>query len=302
MDGSFFLHPGLSPFWGMLWGFLMSEAQRRAEMRGEAFVFNLLTTERNPALPLPEMLTRSIQAEQVHAVIGIGLELPVAHWLRQRQIPHAVFAGYGDATVRLDGVRVVREGVRDLAAKGCRRIALWRPVTAFRPMDLEFIVHPEEIGAFTETLHECGLEMDPRQVRQTLHLLTGEGRQTTLTHQEQGYLLATEVFTHTEPEKTRPDGIVITDDMMTWGVIAALNRLGLVVGRDIQIATHANKGSRVLFGYEDALTRIEANPEAIVTTLFELLDGLQEGTVAPGTIVDLPPSRCDRVMLPPREE
>jgi DNA-binding LacI/PurR family transcriptional regulator len=293
MDGSFFLHPGLSPFWGLLWGFLQSEARKRSQPRGEDFTFHLITGEAGGGLPLPDLLARGILAGQVHAVVGIGLETAVTRWLHQRGIPHVVFAAYGDATVRLDGTAVVREGVYALAEQGCRRIALWRPVTPFRATSLEYMVHPEEIGAFTEALHQKGLPLVPRQVRQTLHLIAGEDQQTTLTHQEQGYLLATEVFTDPDGDPARPDGIVLTDDMMTWGVVAALNRLGVAVGGDVKIATHANRGSRVLFGYEDVLTRIEADPEAVVTTLFDLLDGLQDGTVARGTVVDLEPRRAD---------
>jgi DNA-binding LacI/PurR family transcriptional regulator len=287
MDEMYFRAPGISPFWTILWGLLVHEAENRAESRDEAFSFHLVTAEQATEAPLPEMLARSIQSGQVHGVLGIGLTERVAGWLRSCKVPTVVFAGPGDYMVRLDGTAVIRQGVYALADKGCQRIALWRPVTAFRTTSLEFIVHPEEIGAFTEALHECGLTLIPRQVRQTLHLLTGEEPKTTLTHQEQGYLLATEVFTAPEADKERPEGIVITDDMMTWGVITALNRLGVRVGTDVQIATHSNKGSRVLFGYEDIITEIQVDPEEIARTMFRLLDEALDGSATPEVTVDL---------------
>jgi DNA-binding LacI/PurR family transcriptional regulator len=286
MDEVFFRAPGMSPFWTILWGLLVHEAESRAETRDEAFSFHLVTAEQADG-PLPEMLARSIQSGQVHGILGIGLSERVNRWLRSSKIPCVVFAGSSDYMVRLDGTAVIRQGVYALADNGCQRIALWRPVTAFRPTSLEYIVHPEEIGAFTEALHERGLPLIPRQVRQTLHLLTGQEPKTTLTHQEQGYLLATEVFTAPEADKERPDGIVFTDDMMTWGAITALNRLAVRVGTDVQIATHSNKGSHVLFGYEDVITEIQVDPEEIARAMFRLLDEALDGKAAPGAIVDL---------------
>jgi DNA-binding LacI/PurR family transcriptional regulator len=283
MDASSFLAPGISPFWGMIWGFLVREAQARAEQeeRDEEYVFNLVTVpSAGSDTPLPELLARGVEAGRVHAALGVGLTAEAADWLLRRGVPFVAFAGTSNRRVVLDGRAVVREGVRALADHGCTRIGLWRPVPPYQAVHLEFIVHPEEIGAFGEALTERGLTLQSNLVRQSLHLIPHDGGKTTLTNQEQGFRLAMEVFGPGGEPVRRPDGIVSTDDMMTQGALAAFDRLGVRVGEDVRIATHANRGSHVLFGYEDRLARVEVDPEEIVRAMFAMLDRAFAGEAA----------------------
>jgi len=271
LDATFFLTPGLSPFWSMLWGGLAREAQARTETRDETFLFNLVTTERAADYPLPDMLARQVAAGQVHAAIAIGLQEAAADYLERAGVPVVGFAGAGRPMVENDGRDVVREGVAALAEQGCTRIGLWRPVTPYRQVAPDIARALEETAAFREALAAHGRTFDEALVRQPLDLIREE-TPTTQTHQEQGYRLATEVFGEGGANGARPDGIVVTDDMMTSGVLAALAHLDLRAGRDVRIATHANHGSPILFGYEPDLVRIEADPAEIVRTLYACLD------------------------------
>jgi len=96
-------------------------------------------------------------------------------------------------------------------------------------------------------------------------------------HQEQGYRIALEVFGG--PRKLWPDGLVFTDDMMTHGALLALQKLGVRVGRDVKVATHANTGSLVMRGHDEEVCLLEVNPAELVQTMFDQLETLMDGQV-----------------------
>ena len=73
------------------------------------------------------------------------------------------------------------------------------------------------------------------------------------------------------------DGVVINDDMMTRGALVAAKKLGLTIGSDLKIATHANKGSSALSEQESALTLMELDPNDFVEAMFGMLERLMAG-------------------------
>jgi DNA-binding LacI/PurR family transcriptional regulator len=82
-----------------------------------------------------------------------------------------------------------------------------------------------------------------------------------------------------EGEGRKPDGLISTDDMMTRGILAGLRKLGLQVGRDIQLASHVNKGSTVLHGEEGEMIFVEVDPAGIVQQMFAQLETLMAGVM-----------------------
>jgi len=84
-----------------------------------------------------------------------------------------------------------------------------------------------------------------------------------------GYNLARTVFGTSD---MRPDGLVIEDDMVTSGVHKALEELGIRVGVDVKIATHANAGSPVGFGLHGRVIQLLFDPTDFVHAMFSLLD------------------------------
>jgi len=99
--------------------------------------------------------------------------------------------------------------------------------------------------------------------------------QTSLSLQEQGYMLAREVFEG--PVSARPDGLVISNDMMTDGALVAFEELGIRIGSDIKLVTHANVGSPILFGRTKNMTVIEYDPALLAQAMFSMLDTLMAG-------------------------
>jgi DNA-binding LacI/PurR family transcriptional regulator len=99
-------------------------------------------------------------------------------------------------------------------------------------------------------------------------------------YQEQGYRAVQEVYGgQSLPEA--PDGLVIINDLMTVGALAAFRESGLRLGEDVKIATHSNKNSNVLLGYEPLLSRLEIDPTAVVCALFDTLETLMKGETPP---------------------
>jgi len=84
-----------------------------------------------------------------------------------------------------------------------------------------------------------------------------------------GYNLARAVFGSSE---VHPDGIVIEDDMVASGVHRALEELGVRIGVDVKIATHANAGSAVGFGLHGRVIQMVFDPQDFVNAMFSLLD------------------------------
>jgi DNA-binding LacI/PurR family transcriptional regulator len=79
------------------------------------------------------------------------------------------------------------------------------------------------------------------------------------------------------PRENWPDGLLITNDILTRDVMPALQKLEVVANRDIIIASHANTDSPVLRPYEDDLTLIEYDSGEIVQAMFDQLETLLRG-------------------------
>jgi len=87
-----------------------------------------------------------------------------------------------------------------------------------------------------------------------------------------------------------PDGLIIADDMLTRGLLSAARSAGIAIGKDVRIASHANKGSPVLEEWADRLTRIEVDPDEIVEAMFDLLEAFMAGQSKGATCISIKPT------------
>jgi DNA-binding transcriptional regulator YhcF (GntR family) len=74
---------------------------------------------------------------------------------------------------------------------------------------------------------------------------------------------------------SRPEGILVADDIMCRGVLRAALHLGIELPRDLRLVTHANRG--VEFPYHKPVTRVEFDPAELVRRAVKLMGQLQEG-------------------------
>jgi DNA-binding LacI/PurR family transcriptional regulator len=84
--------------------------------------------------------------------------------------------------------------------------------------------------------------------------------------------------------------VVILDDGLAVGAVIAAERMGLNLMRDVQIATHANKGSPRLRGHEDKLLLLEVDPDEVVAAMFDMLEPQMQGG-KPGRDITIIPAR-----------
>ena len=262
-DPGFLRLSGGSPFWELL----IDQARHRAAVGDEAFSLHFAAPPGDDRAPLHDALMADIQSGRVQGVLSVGLRPSATKWLQAQNVPHVAFAAYAPHTVALDGAALVRLGVAALAAQGCRRLALWAS-------------GGDHHDFFRRELTAHGLPHLP-ELAPAPDAAPGPP-------QEQGYRTARRVFG--DPSAEKPDGILITDDMMALGALVGLQKQGVRVGADVQIASHANRGSPVLLGQDDVLTRIEIDPARVAHAMFATLETLMDGGTPAEPIVWIAPT------------
>jgi DNA-binding LacI/PurR family transcriptional regulator len=267
-----------SPFWSMLWMQLEQEAQLRTTFKNEICTFHLVKPTDDPDYSIPESIETLLQTERVDGVLAIGLQSSGEGVLNGGNLPCVTFAGEGACTVYLDSFGFARLATEALIRLNCRRMGWWAYNIASHPLERMSSVH-----AFRQLLEEYRRPLYPELIR----IPRLPPSQTSLSLQEQGYLLAREVFEG--PASARPDGLVISDDMITDGALAAFDELGIRVGYDIQVVTHANVGSPILFGRTKHMAVVEYDPALLAQAMFSALDMLIAGQKPAEQIVKIRP-------------
>jgi DNA-binding LacI/PurR family transcriptional regulator len=174
-----------------------------------------------------------------------GLRVPAVG----RHTPYDVQAGYDE---------MVRRSVRHLVGQGCRRIAM-----------LSFAPGAGEV-ALQSALTECGLDYRAEWVRHDLHpMLSGAGWE--------------EFREIWMARREKPDGLLVTDDVLFDEARIAIQELGLHVPEQLRIVTHANKGAARRYPF--AVTEVQIDPERYAESLGGmLLSRLRGEAVEPPTV------------------
>lgn len=275
--------PGASPFCGLL----LHDAQTRAEEQGEQF--SLFLAAPSPSgLPVHQDLADAIDNRRLTGLLFAGESNPAAlKWLLKQKLP-LVALSYAPITtyrVRIHHAQTAYLGALELAKRGCKKIALWVPagVGIGRAKGAESF---EELDFFRRALQECDVEFRPELVYNSENLTAEVPAQPRQTNQQQGQNAAREVFGEGQ---NWPDGLVILDDMMTRGALSGLSQIGVKRGADVQIASHTNKGSHLLFGFEEQLILLEIDPAEIAAAMFEMLETLMRGEKPAQNVVSIAP-------------
>ncbi len=276
-DSKFFAS-GHSPFWDVL----VEQARVRALVHNEKLSLHFTLPLEDSEATLHPAMVREIEEGRVHGIVGVGLNRNIAHWILEQGVAYTSFAGWAPYSIRLHDEEIVRQGVKALVAQGCRRIGLWqnaRPV--FDEKGIEIAEWRDLTGDFEEALHEHGLKMDASLVRfNAEQALLNAHSQAVESSQQQGYRSVMEVFG--SDRSMWPDGIIIIEDMMTQGVLAAMSHMGIQPEIDVKIVTHANKGSTNFLGNPQGLTRIEYDPAEVVQRLLDILHSLMHREIPVG--------------------
>lgn len=264
---------GRSPVYSML----LNYSRDRALSHGEffSFYFDEPTAGCEPSVPVHQDLVEALTKKRLHGLLLVSSRgIEQIDWLRAQGVPLVLMTtgGIDSYCVASDYAEIVRLGVRALAEQGCQRIGLISALGLTSQGRGQSTV-------YLETLAGLGLTGRPEWIwaRPDAELSDSKCGE----HGEQGYRALLSLL-ETDPHAL--DGVVVNDDTMTLGVLAAAKKLGLAVGSDLKIATHANKGSSALLEHESVLTLMEIDPKDFVEEMFGTLERLMAGvSVAPET-------------------
>lgn len=282
-----FLQTGSSFFARML----VEHAQTRSASKNERFRFFLDVASAKKDAPTHQDLLEDIRSQRLSGIIFAGVE--GAHrldWIRDLQVPVVALSSRAAISYRvtIDFEELIQQGVRALASQGCRRIALLDGMTE----DAE--ARTGRVAAFREAMARVGLEAVPEFIWHSPVSPAAVFPQGELLEQlgEQAIreLFAKDVAARAG-RREAPDGLVIADDMMTRGAVTALRELRLRVGRDVKVATHANRGSPALRTCASDMILIEVDPGEVVDALFEMLETLMDGETPREPVVSIRPRR-----------
>ncbi len=280
---------GISPWAHML----VKAAQAHSVVKNEKFCFYLDIPSDKEGVPTHHNLADDLKSDRLHGVIYVGVQNPHSlERIREHEVPVVVIAprSVSPWRVAVDHAATINLAVRALSAEGCRQIAL---MPCLEP---DGTVLPERMAAFHSTMEEVKLAVRPEFVwnpRGSSFDGSREAPEMMETKEELGCRAIMEIFgkaaSQSSPGAEIPDGLVSADDMMTRGAIMALQKLGLRAGRDVKIATHANRGSPALQPYARELILVEVNPTEVVEMAFQQLETLMDGRTPPEAVVLIQP-------------
>ena len=221
---------------------------------------------------LPAEVWGGLRANQFGSVLLCGTSAALVEHLHRMGVPCVAFATNGPNRVVLGYLEACQVGVGELARAGCRRIALYNtPYWSLREV-------------FLASLRSHGLSETSIQNRRTFREQGEPGKAIQRFRLvEHGLAAAIQGFGPDVPPLQRPDGILSMDDMFTQGLLMGLDRLGIEPGRDVEIATYANRGSPSLAAWEGKLIRMVFDPREIARAMHERADSLERGVAeSPG--------------------
>ncbi len=190
------------------------------------------------------------------------LPVPVVSWQLLPQVK---------ARVLLDEESMVRQALAVLKARGCRSVAyMGGQKNTLPPADSPFLPIAQRqqklLDFFLKESKHLGLETRPEWI---VPALDGTGISAGVEHAKSGFTRLWNAV------REKPDGMISTDDYRTLGALAAMGELGVAAGRDIQVASHVNRGSKILEGCP--VIRLEIDPAEIAHALLGTVTALIEG-------------------------
>ena len=253
----------VSPFWSEL----VEELRGRATLEGEVFRFYLGLPAGRSDVAVHEDLQDDVAARRLDGVFFVGNNPAAIEWIEAQKVAVVNFAGSARYKVEIDYRDLVDQALDVLTRAGRRSIGLMSPFHYhFTPTEID---HSSIARYFREAVTARDLEVCEAWIWDA-HNIEGTENQS---YQEQGHQAALKLLESSAD--SRPDGLVVLDDTMTRGALAAFG--GANLGPDeMRIVSHSNRGSAVLNGHEAELTLLEIDPREIVRTMFDLLNALMD--------------------------
>ncbi len=257
---------GLPPFYS-----LFIQACRRTLRRQGKHVFYFAdlpeTASAGSPFPVREDLQDAIRDNLLHGLIlAPQTSASQGAWLRSTGLPVVGLSSSGEpGTISIDYHAMIERGVDALAAAGCRRLAL---VSPFDYQVETGVLNPRQHdrAVFRRALLRHGMIDHEGIFLSNTSTADGNGPFFRL-----GTSAADRLFGGVDPE-TRPEGVVILDESVAAGFLPTVQTMGLRLGRDVHVATHANLGVELLDPYVSAIHRILFDQNAVFNAAFKMLE------------------------------
>lgn len=264
-------HPNVSPHYLTLGMRLKAELEEKGH-RVRLFLGNLTPGETSPEPDCAEFI-QALEENSLKAVVA--LSATSEDWrirLEARGIPVVCLGGNGEWAVQIDKGYFIKAAIEELTEQGCSRLALitWDGRRAKNA--------PDRSEVFRKELQQAGLPANGRWIYAGVEpSLNGAG-----------WEAMREVWS---AEDERPDGLIITDDMLLQGALLAIHELRIRVPEQLSIVTLATRGQPNL-GRIPTIS-YEMPIDEMVTNLVQLTaERLQAGD-SPARIIRLRPERAE---------
>lgn len=285
---------GISPYAQMV----LKQVEARATSNNERFSFYLDIALSKECFPTHQDLMDAVQSGRLSGAIFAGIQDPSSiEWIEKQGVPVVALSSTPVTRYRVacDFAELVRLGVQALVEEGCRRITLIPMLSEGQKS-----IHFGTVDAFREAMRDAGLPLEREAIWNQFGLSSDRSRSVIQSFEELGYEAIQGIFGEKGCSSLdmgeRPDGLVIANDMMTRGAAVALQEMGLRIGADVKIATHANRGSPVLWRLAQKMIVVEVDPAEFVEAAFRMLETLMDGKKTEPEVVLIRPQLTQKAM------
>lgn len=275
-----------SPFFSSL----VAHCETRAMSHGERFSLYLDVPELESRETLVHQdLAEALSAGKLNGILAAAMQTPEREaWLCQQGIP---VVHYGEpksdpdiwsGIVKLDIAEMIQIGVRALRQRGCRKIGILATVAQSRR------VIPFQ-QAFRRAIEKNKLSWCQKREHCIVADLPSLDERDNYAEALANDMLRQCGFFDADGKQNDLDGLIVADDSLTGGVCRCLEKRGLIVGRDILVASHANRNSTTLKHLEHKIIAIEFDLREIAEALLGMLEKqMAKNPPRPATILIKP--------------
>ena len=190
-------------------------------------------------------------------ILGVAAVASPAHprWLnelREKAIPVVGSVGEYEFGVGFDATALIRQSIRHLLEHGRRKMAfLGSPCPSFQSAGAQVLT-----PIVSTLMREHAVPISGEWMRLDINPMQGGA----------GWEQFRELWT---ARAEKPDGLVITDDILSLDVTMAILEMGIRIPDQLMVVTHANKGSGTRYPFP--VTRVEVDPDVYARVLGEML-------------------------------
>jgi DNA-binding LacI/PurR family transcriptional regulator len=256
---------------------LLQHCEQRAAKGNQLFSFYLTPpsheTDNNVEFFNPE-LGNAIKQGRIDGLLLCEVrDQEQESWIHTQKIPAVTLAPKGPfPAVGIDSNFLINACAKALATKGCQTVGLLGIVTQNR-ISFEKAAKKHKLTICPDcVIHPQG-ESDPPFDQ----------------HEPIGYEWMKQVVQQCGGVKNLPDGIIISDDILARGACLYMKDAGIRIGVDLQVVSHANKGSLVLEYWQDSLILAEIDPKDVVEAMFKQLETLMAGEPLKKDVIKVKP-------------